>query len=190
MIPGWGKCRLLYRLAGSANSVAWTEMPTPVDGTTQVNTTQGEKQEAKVEGGENEAVKYKRNTYQLVFNVRGDKDRTPIANTDGVVSGEYEWLVIPEDLDAVGAYIQKSSVNVQSSFNSTDGNVNVYTADAVKIETSEKKTNLNLNQIHWGVVSLTGDTDGVLANTTKIEFQELGNQTKQTLYQASGGGGA
>lgn len=186
MDVAWGKCRVLYRLAGSLATVAWTEMPTPVEDSTQLNTTQGDKTEAKVEGGENEAVKYKRNTYQLVFNVRGATDRKVITHKDGVVTPKYEWLVIPEDTNAIALYIQTSTVNVQDSFNTADGAIWAYAVDALKVET--KKANLNTNQIHWGKVTIAESTEGDITTCTAISFQELSDGslgTSEVLYTPS-----
>lgn len=127
---GWGKPKIEVKKAGGAT---WSEFASPVENTTQLETTQGEKLEAKVEGGENEAVKYKSNTYQLTFQVRQAPEREdPIEHVDGVVKDEYSVRVTPENTGAIGVVIDRSAVNVQTSFSSSEGLVNTYTFDVLK----------------------------------------------------------
>ena len=139
---GWGKPKIEVKKAGEST---WEEFATPVEDTTQLETTQGDKLEATVEGGENEAVKYKANTYQLTFNVRQAPERTdPIADVDGVVADEYAVRVTPENATAIGITIDRAAVNVQTTFSSADGLVKVYTFDVLKPTTG--------NQIKLGVI--------------------------------------
>ena len=56
-VIGWGKPRIFVKDL-DASSPKWEELPTPVEDSTQLTTTKGDKQEAKIEGGENEDVKY------------------------------------------------------------------------------------------------------------------------------------
>lgn len=56
-VIGWGKPRIFIKDL-DAVSPAWEELPTPVEDSTQLTTTKGDKKEAKIEGGENEDVKY------------------------------------------------------------------------------------------------------------------------------------
>ncbi len=133
----WGKPKIEVKKLGT-EPVEWQEFATPVESSTQLTTTQGEKMEAKIEGGENEAVKYKKNTYQLVFNVRQVPERTdPIVDSDGVVEDEYSVRVTPENAEALGILIDRSSVNVQKTFEANGGLVKVYTFDVLKPETGD-----------------------------------------------------
>lgn len=92
--------------------------------------------EAKIEGGDNEAVKYKANTYELSFQIRDAPEKAEklavISDIDGVVKDEFTVQVIPENEDAIGVQIDRASVNVQTSYNSTDGVVKTYTFSALK----------------------------------------------------------
>ena len=86
----WGQPKIEVKKLGQEPDASWEVFATPVEGTTQLTTTQGDKIEAKIEGGENEAVKYKKNTYQLVFNVRQVPERTdPITDSECVVEDLY-----------------------------------------------------------------------------------------------------
>lgn len=133
----WGKPKIEVKKLGELPG-EWQEFATPVEGTTQLSTTQGDKMEAKVEGGENEAVKYKKNTYQLVFNVRQAPERTdPIVDSDGIVLDEYSIRVTPEDPKALGILIDRSSINVQKTYDAEGGLIKVYTCDVLVPETGD-----------------------------------------------------
>jgi hypothetical protein len=125
---GWGKPKIEVKKVGSGGD--WDEFAAPVEDSTQLETTQGDKLEAKIEGGENEAVKYKSNTYQLTFNVRQAPEREdPIVDVDGIVADEYSVRITPENPAAIGCVIDRAAVNVQTSFNAADGLIKTYTFD-------------------------------------------------------------
>ena len=130
---GWGKPKIYVKKSGAST---WSLLPTPVENSTSIATTQGEKMEAKIEGGENEAVKYKANTYELTFQIRNtpekEEELAVIEDEDGIVQDEYAVMIIPENPAAIGAQIDRASVNVQTSFSSTDGVTNTYTFSALK----------------------------------------------------------
>lgn len=172
MALSWGKCRLLYKNSGDTK---WNELPTPAEGTTNLSTTQGTKTEAKVEGGENEDVKYGRNTYTLNANVRMTANRTPIPNEDGFVKDEYSIVLQPEDKDAVGLYLERASVAVQDSYTSADGAIWAYTFDALKPE--KDTTNLTTRQVREGIVTIA-ESEGSI---TGVTFKELGKTQAATL---------
>ncbi|MBO8460119.1 MAG: hypothetical protein IAA73_07300 [Bacteroidetes bacterium] len=133
----WGKPKIEVKKLGSSPG-EWQSFATPVEGTTQLSTTQGNKMEAKIEGGENEAVKYKKNTYQLVFNVRQAPERTdPIVDADGIVEDEYSIRVTPENAKALGILIDRASVNVQKTYDVEGGLIKVYTCDVLVAETGD-----------------------------------------------------
>ncbi len=134
---GWGQPKIEVKKLGDAPG-GWEAFATPVEGTTQLTTTQGDKMEAKIEGGENEAVKYKKNTYQLVFDVRQVPERNdPITDSDGVVADEYSVRITPENATAIGALIDRASVNVQKKFDAENGLVKTYTFDVLKAHTGD-----------------------------------------------------
>lgn len=158
----WGKCTLFIK--PSANGSKWKRLATPVEDSTNLAPTQGDKLEAKIEGGENEAVKYKKNTYQLTFNQRKAQGRAqPIANTDGVVKDEYSVLLMPEDSTTDGFYIERASANVQDTFTAGEGAIWQITMDAL----SPSKG----NTVKWGIVTVTSTGTGDSA-TQKVSFEE------------------
>lgn len=124
----------------------WIAIPTPVEGTTQMQTTKGDKTEAKIEGGTNEDVKYKKNTYALEFEIYAKKGRTkPIADVDGIIDGEYALKLQPEDASVAGIIIQKAHVSVEDTWNAEDGGKWKYTFDALEPDSG--------NQILYEVIT-------------------------------------
>lgn len=157
-VLGWGKPRIFIKDL-DALSPAWEELPTPVENSTQLSTTKGSKQEAKLEGGENEDVRYGKNTYSLVSNIRAAKGRTrPISDEDGVVAHNYALALQPEDKDVQGFCMEKTTVSVEDTFSTEEGGLWSYTFDALKAS-KEKK------QVQWGKI-IVNESAG---NITKIE---------------------
>lgn len=130
-VLSWGKPTIEVRTAGSNGT--YTTLPTPMEGTTELQSEKGDKMEAKIEGGENEAVKYKRNTYTLVFNIRKALGRTlPFAIDDGLVSGTYEFKLTPEDPTAPGFILHVGVVSINETWSAEDGGVWEITVDALR----------------------------------------------------------
>ena len=164
-VLSWGKPRLFIQKIGDT-SAKWKELPTPVEDSTQLATTKGDKVEAKVEGGENEDVRYGKNTYALAFNIRAAKGRKkPVPDSDGIIEGEYKVALQPEDPEAPGLMIDKAKLSIEDTWTSADGGMWNYTADALKPDAGD--------QVKWGkvvvseegAVTFTEDTEGVDGNT-------------------------
>lgn len=157
-VIGWGKPDIFIKDL-EATSPKWEKMPIPVQDSTQLQTTKGDKQEAKVEGGDNEDVKYNKNTYALTFNIRAAKGRKrPVSDVDGVVAHRYAIAVRPEDPDVQGFCFEKATVSVEDTFTSQEGGVWAYTFDALKPDTDKK-------QINWGKIIVTESAGSI----SKIE---------------------
>lgn len=146
----WGKPKMKIAKLDTQGAVtgSWIEIPTPIEGTTQMNVQKGQKREAKIEGGENEAVKYAANTYALEFEIRSAKGRNkPIEDVDGIISGEYALLLQPEDPTADGIQIDRAVVSVEDSYDSENGIKWKYTFDVVKPKKGE--------QVKYKVINLS-----------------------------------
>lgn len=169
-VIGWGKCTVLVRDIDASPAAKWKKLPTPVENSTQLTPTKGSKTEAKIEGGENEDVRYGANTYALALQIRKAKGReAAIAHIDGVVANNYEVIVIPEDQKVPSAcYIKKANVTVEDSFTTTDGGTDLYTFDAIKLDE-------NTRQVTWGQIECTYDTDGVTPKTIKGTGGDFGS---------------
>ena len=148
---GWGKpkieiCKLDSDGKYPVAPLAWEELPTPVEDTTVLNTTKGEKIEAKIEGGENEDVKYKKSTYALACNIRAAKGRVkPIDDDDGIVHDMYAVRLTPEDPTVPGFIADRCKVSVEDGWSSKEGGFWIFTFDVLKPETGK--------QIKWQVIT-------------------------------------
>lgn len=151
MILSWGLPRqfLRKRSETTPNTNPIIELCDPVENSTTLTTTKGEKKEAKVEGGGVEAVKYGKSTYAMATAIRsgvvdGNVRKKPLSDDDGVIEGEYEYWLMPENPAAPGLYIARCAVSVEDTWNASDGGQWAYTMDAMK--DPEHK------QIEWGKV--------------------------------------
>lgn len=162
-VIGWGKPRLFAKNL-SDTSASWIEFPTPVEGTTELATEKGDKQEAKIEGGENEDVRYNKNTYALTCNIRAAKHRKkPIVDNDGLITDNYMFVLQPEDPEVEGILISKATVSVEDTWSSEEGGIWIYTIDALKPDDGSK-------QVKRVAVTVSGSGDTL--DVTYTEFDE------------------
>lgn len=134
----WGKNKhWLRKLVNGEPTGEPITIPTPVEGTLQLNPTKGDKKEALIEGGEPEATKYNKNKYEVAFEIRqGNEDGTPrkkpVEDEDGVVEGEYQYLCQPENKEVEGIKIDRCVVSCEDSLNMNDGGRWKYTLSVLK----------------------------------------------------------
>lgn len=139
----WGKPRIFIAPIADGTEGEWVEVKTPVENTTKLTTTKGDKKEAKVEGGENECVKYNRNTYALEFEIRvglendGTLTQLPFDDVDGVIATTYAIKVQPENPEVQGIYIKNAVVSLEDNWDAENGKINKYTCDVVKAQTGK-----------------------------------------------------
>lgn len=135
-ILSWGKPTIEFGKCGADGTAptTWTKLPyDPVENSTKLTPTKGEKKEAKVEGGEIEAVKYAKNTFVFEFEIRAALGRSkPIKDEDGVVQDEYAFRLTPENPECEGILIDRSTVSVEETFDTAEGKKWKYTADVLK----------------------------------------------------------
>ena len=142
----WGKPRIFVKDL-DAGVPAWKELNTPVQSSTELQPTKGDKLEAPIEGGENEDVKFKDSTYAIVYNIRKKKGRSvPIANKNGVASHHHAFCLMPEDSTNLGFYVENSSVTVDDTFNADDGAIWAIQHDAIAAASG--------NTVKWGTVEI------------------------------------
>lgn len=164
----WGKPRIFVR-DNDDSSAKWKELLTPVENSTVLTPTKGDKVEAKIEGGENEDVKYKRSTYAVTFNIRkgklpnGNIRPKPFPSIDGRVDHHYSVLLQPEDPTCEGFYIADCTVTVDDTYNTNDGAMWQVLMDALKAEVGDT--------VKWGVVTLATSGSGSSVTNT-IAFTE------------------
>lgn len=160
MILSWGKPGLYIRPFG--DNGAYTLIPTPVENSSILNTEKGEKKEAPLEGGAMEDVRYLKNKYSFEFEIRVTTAKTmPFTANDGVVSGEYELVLVPEDNTATGFKMDKAHVSTEDTWSAEDGGKVKYTLDALEPSTGD--------QVKWGTSTVTSGTE---TGTYEIVFTE------------------
>ena len=156
----WGKPRFFINDL-DADSAAWKDAPTPVENSTTLTPTKGDKQEAKLEGGANEDVRYASNTYALAYQIRIAKGKTmPFEHNDGIVAHQYAVAVQPEDPLVPGIMIDRSTVSAEDNFTTEEGGSITYTHDALKPDEG--------NQVKWGVIKVT-ESAGSISNVEITE---------------------
>lgn len=154
-VIGWGQPKIyISPLDTQGNPTKWTLVPTPAEGTTELATEKGDKQEAKLEGGANEDVRYSKNTYSLSFTLRMSKGRSKlIEDEDGIISANYAVALIPEDEEVNGIMIDKAQVSVEDTWSAEEGGQWTYTFDALQ---PAKGT-----QVKYGVIEVTGSGESL-----------------------------
>ena len=132
----WGKPKIEFAKCNADGSeiTEWdTIEAVPVESSTKLTPTKGEKKEAKVEGGEVEAVRYAQSTYSFEFEIRAAKGRKkPIPDEDGVIEGEYSFRLTPEDTACEGIQIDRSVVSLEETYDTAEGKKWKYTVDVLK----------------------------------------------------------
>lgn len=141
----WGKCTIFFKEFGSTG--AYSKLPTPVEDSTQLTTEKGDKLEAPVEGGELEDSRTKAAKYALALAIRVAKGRSqPIPDVNGVITGNYEILLQPEDPTVPGFKMAKVSGSCDYTFTAAEGGKWEYSFDALKADGSTKL-------VEWGTVT-------------------------------------
>lgn len=152
-VISWGK-PAIYIKDIDDNSASWIKLPDAVEDSVELSTTEGDKLEAKIEGGENEDVRVKRSTYELNLSIRKAKGRTaPVASDDGVVAHNYQVMLQPEDTACIGFAIDKANVSVLDTFTAADGAAWQLKFSALKPESGA--------QVKWGVVTVSDGTPSI-----------------------------
>lgn len=169
----------------------WYRLPTPVEDSTQLTSNQGDKMEAKVEGGENEDVKYKRSTYEFAYNLRMLKGRkAPFPIEDGVVDHHFGLMLQPEDEDCEGFYIESSTVRVDQTYSASEGSRWEIHHDAIKAQ--------NGDTVKWGKVTVSGSTitfaegssdevtNGTIADDSSLDVIDISPVTYTKVTNTTG----
>ena len=135
-ILSWGKPKVEiapYVNGALPSTPTWSEVAQIKQGTAQLETEQGDKNEALDEGGDVVDVRFGKSKYTFTFSLFMKKgDSKPITDTDGVVTNNYALRLTPEDDDAMGFMLPKCNVSVQETWSSEEGGLWVYTFSALK----------------------------------------------------------
>lgn len=137
----WGKMKLETKPSeGGApkEHVEWKKIDTPKNGTTKIDTTEGNVTEALEEGGGVVDSRTEQSKYKLEFDLFVKKDvEPPFTDVDGVIQGEHAFRLIPEDPTAKGYLIDRAQVAVTESFTSAEGGLMHYVIKVLKPKEGE-----------------------------------------------------
>lgn len=112
----------------------WHTFGDIVEGTTTLETSQGDKTEAKNEAGQVIDTRYKASTFSLSFElfVKKGAETKPIQDADGVIKQNYAVRLTPEDPTCQGFIFNNASVTLEETYSAEDGSRWKYTFDALK----------------------------------------------------------
>jgi hypothetical protein len=137
----WGKMKLETKPSeGGApkEHAEWKKIDTPKNGTTKIDTTEGNVTEALEEGGGVVDSRTEQSKYKLEFDLFVKKDvDPPFTDVDGVIQGEHAFRLIPEDPTAKGYLIDRAQVAVTESFTSAEGGLMHYVIKVLKPKEGE-----------------------------------------------------
>jgi len=160
----WGRPSI-YVKDLEAESPAWKKVPTPVEDSTTLDVTAGDKQEAKIEGGDYEDVKYNKNNSTLSYEIRLASGREmPISGDEGVVEHKYAVALVPENPTAPGFCIQRSTVSILPSYTADDGVKWKYSHDALTPESGAK--------IKFGTLTVADSSGTITISGKGLDFGE------------------
>ncbi len=140
-ILSWGKCKIETTTStdgAPAAAATWKEIDVPKDTTTKLTPTAGAESEALEEGGDLVDSRTGKNKYQFEFDhfVKKGKKRAWEDN-DGIIAGEHAFRVTPEDEDCEGIQIDRCTLRVEDSYNTTDGIILHYVGKVLKPKTGK-----------------------------------------------------
>lgn len=137
----WGKMKLETKPSeGGApkEHTEWKKIDTPKNGTTKIDTTEGNVTEALEEGGGVVDSRTEQSKYKLEFDLFVKKDvDPPFTDVDGVIQGEHAFRLIPEDPTAKGYLIDRAQVAVTESYTSAEGGLMHYVIKVLKPKEGE-----------------------------------------------------
>lgn len=164
---GWGKCNIIVKDLDTENS-KWTKLGTPKENTTKLTPTKGDKKEAPIEGGENEAVKYSANKYILEYVLRRLAGRKkPFKDVNGVIAHQYAVFVQPEDITVPGPRMENTVVSLSDEYSTEEGGLLTYSHDGLKADSG--------NIVKWCTIpkDLSTVKEGATLEDTDVVFTDV-----------------
>lgn len=154
-VLAWGKPDLYVRKIGwnpdgSRKFYKVRHLQNPKEDSTNLETAEGDKTEAKGEGGAIVDVKKKKSNYSLKFD-QFIKKGTPksFGDEDGIVPGDYEVWYLPEDKECPGLYFPQGTFGVTTAATSADG-----ITQSISFDASEKVVDgVAMKQMYLGVIN-------------------------------------
>ena len=162
----WGKPLITVTVVDSTGASSRLTIPTPVADSTTLETERGEKHEAEIEGGGNEAVRFDKGKFTLQFAVRFAKERLmPFSDVshDGNVSGTYKLVVSdPTDPDAPAMTMNEAIISYEDNLDADDGARRIFYCDSMVPSNGG-------DQVVWS------DGAGVVVPVSSLTFNKYAN---------------
>ncbi|MBR1526832.1 MAG: hypothetical protein IJ640_09280 [Prevotella sp.] len=135
---GFSKIQIGKLGADDAAPTSWIDLDIPVGDSVQLETTEGEVQEAYDENGNLVDFKKKKNRYVFRFELFKKQGQSwPVEDTDGKIDGYYAMRFLPEDDSIDGIKFAKSVMSAGDSFNVADGQRKPYTMNVINASTGK-----------------------------------------------------
>ena len=148
----WGKPKIVATAVGTGGS-AKLKIPVPVLNSTTLNSARGDKHEAQIEGGGNEAIRYDRGTFTLEFEVRFAKERYMSfsdKSNDGLITGLYKLVVSdPADNTAPTMTMHEATGSYEDIID-PDGGARRHFYFESQIPVNQDGGSVPTEQITWG----------------------------------------
>lgn len=141
-VLAWGKPDIYIQLldAQDAPKGRIRKVGNPKEDSTNLETAEGDKTEAKGEGGAIVDVKRKKSSFELKFDEFVKKGGAlTFDDTDGIVAGNYRLWYLPEDKECPGLYFPKGTFAVNTAATSADGITQSITFSAVEKDNDTKQ---------------------------------------------------
>lgn len=128
-VLSYGKPKIeIAELDADDNMSPWVQIDVPKDGTTSMETQEGDNTEYLEEGGGLVDSYRKASKYSLAFELYAKKGfQKPIADVNGVVTKNYAVRLTPEDPETYGFILYKCSVSCVETHTVADGMMWKYT---------------------------------------------------------------
>lgn len=181
----WGQPKMWFAelVNGVIPALArWKKIYPPQEGTTNVSVEEGERRDAKIEGGKTIATRKDSNSFSFNFSEyartpdTGIEPEMPFQKShDGVIGGEYAIILQPESPVAVGLRVDRCTASVQPNWTAEYGTVFAFTcpilmpsdgSDMTKWQVLKAPVTLSAFELEFGSAA---DTDG---KTVTVENAE------------------
>lgn len=176
-ILAWGKPKIQHKESTNGSPVtsgSWQEIDTPKQDTTKITTTAGTEVTAIEEGGDIIDSRTGKNTFSFEFDLFVKKGvARPFNDTDGIISGEHAFRIIPEDPTTEGVQIDRCTLRVEESYTAADGKLLHYVAKCLKPAT--------------GATLKPYIANGLTLDKTSLYFSNASDTTGKTVTATSTG---
>ena len=173
----WGKPKIevCQCVGGVPVGATWRQIDTPKEDTTNFSCSEGEKKEAKEEGGARRDVAYKTYDGELKYDIFVEKGKAfPFVENDGIVEGEIAVRITPEDPTCIGIQLDCTTVYVLPEYTSADGILLHITHSMLKPASGR------MVKYHINGVFMDGTTNYISLSQHSLEFT-LGSADTVTL---------